>query len=72
MIKVDGDPRTNSATKEAKYSFFADTKAEVTDNMEGTIGLLKGYIIEAGSSVLTANGEFAFRKSDGTWNWIGE
>ena len=52
--------------------FFADTKTEVTDDMTGAVGLLDGFSIQQGSTVITAEGDFAFRKSDGTWNWLGE
>ena len=72
MIKVNGKPEVNSDAQEAKYSFFADTKTEVTDAMTGTVGLLSGLSIAAGSTIVTADAEFAFRKSDGTWNWVGE
>lgn len=47
---------------------FADTKAEVgTSRIEG---LPNGARIHIGSSILTASGELAFMKSDGTWNWV--
>lgn len=50
-----------------KISAFADTKNEVgTSKIEG---LPDGARIYIGSSLLTANGELAFMKSDGTWNW---
>lgn len=49
---------------------FADTKAEV-DAGDPIVGIPDSYEIEMGSSVMTANGEIAFRKSDGTWNWVG-
>ena len=62
--------KTNEQTKKAVISAFADTKDEVAS---GTfVGLPEGYGIDFGSSVLTANGEIAFMKSDGTWNWLGE
>ena len=54
-----------------KVSLFADTKSE----MSGTpaiLGLPVGALIAASSTVLTASGELAFMKSDGTWNWVGE
>jgi len=50
-----------------KISAFADTKNEVgTSKIEG---LPDGARVYIGSSLLTANGELAFMKSDGTWNW---
>lgn len=72
MIRVDGKPSVNSDTKEAKYSFFADTKQEVTNTMTGAVGLLPDMAIQQGSTVITADAEFAFMKSDGSWNWLGE
>ena len=72
MIKVDGKPEVNQDKKEAKYNFFADTKTEVTDAMTGAVGLLPGLSIAQGSTVVTASAEFAFMKSDGSWNWVGE
>lgn len=74
MVRVDGEPIVNRDTKEAKYSFFADTKDEVVDNMTqaNTKGLLAGLEIQQGSTMITAEGDFAFRKSDGSWNWLGD
>ena len=68
MIKVTSiklDPNT----KTADVSLFSDAKAEVLPSAE-IEGLPAGYTIAAGSSVLTASGELAFMKSDGTWNWV--
>ena len=50
-------------------SLFADQKSDVTPNMT-IIGMPDNYVLETGSSVLTASGEIAFLKSDGTWNWV--
>ena len=50
---------------------FADTKEEVSDDME-IEGIPKGKVISYGSSLITANGDIAFLKSDGTWNFVGE
>lgn len=52
-------------------SAFADTKEEVTAGAT-FVGLPSGARIEMGSSVMTANGEIAFMKSTGEWNWLGE
>jgi len=60
----------NHSTKTANVSLFADTKEEVTDNIT-VDGVPNDYTLELGSSVMTTNGELAFRKSDGTWNWLG-
>lgn len=51
----------------ADVTLFADTKAEVTDNIK--ISIPDGYKIAPGSTVMTAIGELAFRKSDDTWSW---
>lgn len=68
MIKVTSS-KINSITKEATVSLFSDTKSEVTSSAE-IIGLLDDVTIAQGSSVITAYGEVAFMKSDGTWNWV--
>ena len=68
MIKVTELKNTDSNENSFLISAFADTKAEV-DNGE-FIGLPEGAAIEMGSSVMTAAGELAFMKSDGSWNWL--
>ena len=68
MIKVQELKQVSDNSYE--ISAFADTKDEVAN---GTfVGLPSGATIEMGSSVLTANGEIAFMKSTGEWNWLGE
>lgn len=68
MIKVTEIKNTDENSNSFMISAFADTKAEVAT---GTfIGLPPGASIEFGSSVMTASGEMAFMKSDGTWNWV--
>lgn len=62
-ISLDTDDRM------ASVGLFADTKGEVTDDIE-VKGVPSGYTIAPGSSVITSAGEMAFRKSDGTWNWV--
>lgn len=48
---------------------FADTKEEVIPGC--TIHCLPtDAVIQPGSSIITADGEVAFYKSDGTWNWV--
>ena len=69
MIKVKGEVVLNELTKTALVSLFADTKEEVIDDLEVN-DIPAGYSIEFGSSVLTSNGDLAFRKSDNTWNWV--
>lgn len=68
MVKVTAIS-TNPINMEARVSLFADGKSDVTDDME-IEGMLDGYTIGMGSTVLTADADFAFRKSDGTWKWI--
>ena len=63
--QTDGNP--NSYYIEA----FADTKAEVTNDVADFPGLPSNATsIEQSSYVRTANAEMAYMKSDGTWNWI--
>ena len=70
MIYVQKLTNSDSKSGTWKIEAFADTKAEVTPDAE-FVGLPEGANIEMGSSVMTANGEIAFMKSDGTWNWVG-
>lgn len=69
MIKVTTISNTDSDENTFKISAFADTKDEVTSEAK-IVGLPEGARIEMGSSVMTASGELAFMKSDGTWNWV--
>ncbi len=70
MIKVTsyarqpGDPLDTYMVKA-----FADTKEEVTAQAE-FVGFPPGGTMAPGSSVVTAKGEVAFLKSDGTFNWV--
>ena len=68
MIKVT-EIKLNPNTKTAQASIFADTKSEVTGDFK-VQGLPDDYDLESGSSILTASGELAFVKSDGTINWV--
>ena len=70
MIKVTSMSNTDSNENSYKVTLFADTKDEVVDGAE-IIGFPADATIEMGSCVVTANAEVAFRKSDGTWNWVG-
>ena len=54
----------------ADVVLFADSKEDVTDEMV-VVGLPEGVEPAFGSSVVTASGDIAFLKSDGTWNWLG-
>jgi len=70
MIIVQEIKNTDGVENSYKVSLFADTKEEVTPN--ATIeGLPENATIEMGSSVMTASGELAFMKSNGSWNWVG-
>ena len=72
MVRLSADGGVvsmNSTTKKAVVNLFADAKEDVTSGME-VIGMMDGYDIDVESSVLTAKGELAFMKSDGTWNWV--
>lgn len=68
MVRVTEPPIYNENLMTAKVSLFADDKSDVTANMK-IIGLKEGYDLEFSSSILTAKGELAFLKSDGTWQW---
>ena len=63
------ETRTADTEKNVIVNLFADAKADITDDMR-VIGMPNTYKMQMGSSVITSDGEFAFLKSDGTWNWI--
>ena len=69
MIKVQEIKNTDSDSNSYLISAFADTKAEVATATDIS-GLPKGMKISIGSDVMTAAGEMAFMKSDGTWSWL--
>ena len=54
----------------ADVTLFSDTKEEITSGMT-VVGLPEGITPAFGSSVITASGDIAFLKSNGTWNWVG-
>ena len=68
MIKVT--EMKQGLGNKADVVLFADTKEEITEGMT-IVGLPEGVEPAFGSSVITASGDIAFLKSDGTWNWIG-
>lgn len=68
MIVVQELKNTDENNNSYKISAFADTKAEV--GTSEFVGLPANATIEMGSTVMTASGELAFMKSDGTWNWV--
>ncbi len=73
MIKVEEITkivrRTNGEIASVKISAFADTKSEVTANAHYE-GLPEGASIMFGSSIMTAEGDVGFMKSNGSWNWL--
>lgn len=64
------EAKTNDFTKEAEISVFADTKSEVTNDPTDYQKMPSGFTIAPGSTLMTASGDMAFMKSDGTWNWV--
>lgn len=69
MIRCDSIKDMGDGT--FRVELFADTKTEVTDTPTGVAGMPDGTKIAMESTVLTANGEVAFMKSTGEWNWLG-
>lgn len=69
MIIVQELKNSNNDPNDYMIKAFADTKEEVTSDAV-FVGLPEGASIEMGSSVITASGEIAFMKSDGSWNWV--
>ena len=69
MVKVTDVASVDNFAKKAVVSLMADQKSDVSAGMD-IKGMLQGYTPDFGSSVLTASGELAFLKSDGTWNWV--
>jgi len=67
MVKVT-DMTLNPTEKTVQVSLFADTKEDLVS--EDISGVPTGYAVAFGSSCVTASGELAFMKSDGTWNWV--
>lgn len=67
MVKLQEISASNG--KKITVSLFCDDKNEVVDGMT-VEGLPDGVEMDGGSSVITASGELAFLKSDGTWNWL--
>lgn len=69
MIRVTSISNTDSNENVVKISAFADTKDEVVSGAK-FVGLDDDAVIDMGSSIITAAGELAFMKSDGTWSWV--
>ena len=72
MIRVEEVIDTDDKLKTYKISAFADTKSEVQSaGLSDYVGLPSDATgLELGSDVITADGDFAFMKSNGQWNWI--
>ena len=69
MIKVKAIENTDANSNDYLIIAFADTKAEVVPGAT-YIGLPDGAGIEMGSRLMTADGELAYMKSNGQWNWV--
>jgi len=59
--------KINPLTDKARVSIFADSKSDV--NYADAVKLV-GRELDAGSSIMTANAEVAFVKSDGSLSWV--
>jgi len=72
MIKVEEYKNTDGDLHTYKISASADTRSEVESaSLEDYIGLpADARRLELMSDVMTTEGEMAFMRSDGTWNWI--
>ena len=68
MVTVN-DILLNPRKKTAKLSLFVDNKSDVTASME-IDEMPAGYTIAQSSMVMTADGDVAFMRSDGAWNWV--
>ena len=60
---------SKSGKWKAMATLVADSKEDIVEGMK-VIGLPKDTELLLGSSVITADGDFAYRKSDGSWNWV--
>lgn len=69
MIKCQSMENTDTDQNSFKVKLFADTKEEVVAGAE-IVGFPEGATIEMGSTVVTADADIAFMKSDGQWNWV--
>lgn len=74
MVRVDNIETSYGNVQ--KVNLFADTKSEITDvDMETgettmeIVGMVPNVKLTQGSMVITADGDAAFLKSDGTWRW---
>ena len=70
MMKVT-EMKQGVLNNQVLVSVFSDTKDEVESTaVEDIVGMPSGKDIEPGSTVITADADLAFMKSDGNWNWI--
>ena len=72
MIRVTEWINSDAKPTTYKISAFADTKTEVqTASLSDYIGLPEDATeIEMESDIITADGDFAFMKSNGNWNLL--
>lgn len=52
-----------------EVSIFADSKEDLVDGAP-IHNLPSSWVMQPGSQCITADGEVAFLKSDGKWNWV--
>ncbi len=74
MVRVDNIETSYGNVQ--KVNLFADDRSDVADvDMEtgetdmDIVGMQPNVKLTMGSVVLTADGDAAFLKSDGTWRW---
>lgn len=63
--------QTSDKAKEYQISAFADEKGDVAPGMV-IKNLPSDWIIQPGSTIVTADGEVAFYKSNDKWHFVGE
>ena len=75
MVRVDNIETSYGNVQ--KVNLFADDKSEITPvDMEtgetemDIVGMVPNVRLTQGSMVITAAGDAAFLKSDGTWSWV--
>lgn len=68
---LKNETRTAEEEKHVIASLFADQKSDVVDGMK-VDGLPSTYVLQAASTVRTANFEVGTLDSDGVWHWAGE
>lgn len=58
-------------TNQYQISAFADAKSDVAPGMK-IKNVPSDWEIQPGSTIMTPDGEIAFKKSNGKWHWSGE